>query len=80
MADVRYGRGSASSVYSITRVGSLPELIRTLPQRQLIYFWFANSSSVECVPGELFALLTDGLIEVFDDKRNDLGLTGRRAC
>jgi hypothetical protein len=33
-----------------------------------------SSSSVECRPGDLFALLTDGLIEVFDAQRNELGL------
>jgi sigma-B regulation protein RsbU (phosphoserine phosphatase) len=33
-----------------------------------------SSSSVECCTGDLFALLTDGLIEVFDAKRNELGL------
>ena len=33
-----------------------------------------SSSSVDCQPGDLFALLTDGLIEVFDAKRNELGL------
>jgi serine phosphatase RsbU (regulator of sigma subunit) len=32
-----------------------------------------SSSSVDCMPGDLFALLTDGLIEVFDEKRNELG-------
>jgi len=32
-----------------------------------------SSSSVDCLPGDLFALLTDGLIEVFDEKRNELG-------
>jgi serine phosphatase RsbU (regulator of sigma subunit) len=32
------------------------------------------SSSAECLPGDLFALLTDGLIEVFDGERNELGL------
>jgi hypothetical protein len=31
------------------------------------------SSSIECLPGDLFALLTDGLIEVFNDERDDLG-------
>src|SRR5262249_26814041 len=31
------------------------------------------SSSVECLPGDLFALLTDGLIEVFDKERRELG-------
>jgi len=29
---------------------------------------------VECLPGDLFALLTDGLIEVFDADRQELGL------
>ena len=33
-----------------------------------------SSSSVDCRPGDLFALLTDGLIEVFDARRNELGL------
>jgi len=33
-----------------------------------------SASSVECLPGDLFALLTDGLIEVFDSNRNELGL------
>ena len=33
-----------------------------------------SSSSVDCRPGDLFALLTDGLIEVFDAERNELGL------
>jgi hypothetical protein len=32
-----------------------------------------SSSSVECLPGDTFALLTDGLIEVFDDHGNELG-------
>lgn len=31
------------------------------------------SSSIDCQPGDLFALLTDGLIEVFNEKRDDLG-------
>ena len=33
-----------------------------------------SSSAVDCRPGDLFALLTDGLIEVFDARRNELGL------
>lgn len=33
-----------------------------------------SAASVECLPGDLFALLTDGLIEVFDRDRNELGL------
>ncbi len=33
-----------------------------------------SSAAVECRPGDLFALLTDGLIEVFDAKSNELGL------
>lgn len=32
-----------------------------------------TSSSIECQPGDLFALLTDGLIEVFNEQRDDLG-------
>jgi hypothetical protein len=32
-----------------------------------------SSSPVECRPGDLFALLTDGLIEVFDGDRQELG-------
>jgi serine phosphatase RsbU (regulator of sigma subunit) len=33
-----------------------------------------GSTMVECQPGDLFALLTDGLIEVFDGQRRELGL------
>jgi phosphoserine phosphatase RsbU/P len=33
-----------------------------------------SAGSVECLPGDLFALLTDGLIEVFDRDRRELGL------
>ena len=33
-----------------------------------------DSSSVDCQAGDTFALLTDGLIEVFDDTGNELGL------
>jgi hypothetical protein len=33
-----------------------------------------KASSIECLPGDLFALLTDGLTEVFDRDRNELGL------
>ena len=33
-----------------------------------------SSSPVECLPGDLFALLTDGLVEVFDGGRHELGL------
>jgi sigma-B regulation protein RsbU (phosphoserine phosphatase) len=33
-----------------------------------------ESSSVECLPGDVFALLTDGLVEVFDGERQELGL------
>ncbi len=29
---------------------------------------------VDCLPGDLFALLTDGLIEVFDNQQQELGL------
>ena len=32
-----------------------------------------SSSSAECMPGDLFALLTDGLIEVFNRDRHELG-------
>jgi phosphoserine phosphatase RsbU/P len=32
-----------------------------------------TSSCVDCQPGDLFALLTDGLTEVFDDRREELG-------
>jgi len=37
-----------------------------------------NASSIECLPGDLFALLTDGLTEVFDRDRNELGLDWAR--
>jgi len=33
-----------------------------------------SASSLDCLPGDLFALLTDGLTEVFDRDRNELGL------
>jgi len=33
-----------------------------------------TAASIECLPGDLFALLTDGLTEVFDRERNELGL------
>lgn len=33
-----------------------------------------EASSVDCRPGDLFALLTDGLIEVFDGQQQELGL------
>ena len=33
-----------------------------------------SASPVECEPGDLFALLTDGLTEVFDSNRRELGL------
>jgi len=33
-----------------------------------------SASSIECLRGDLLALLTDGLIEVFDRDRNELGL------
>jgi len=33
-----------------------------------------GSSSLDCLPGDLLALLTDGLIEVFDGERRELGL------
>jgi sigma-B regulation protein RsbU (phosphoserine phosphatase) len=32
-----------------------------------------GSASAECRPGDLFALLTDGLIEVFNSQRDELG-------
>jgi serine phosphatase RsbU (regulator of sigma subunit) len=32
-----------------------------------------TSSSVESKPGDLFAVLTDGLVEVFDGERRELG-------
>jgi serine phosphatase RsbU (regulator of sigma subunit) len=32
-----------------------------------------GSSAVDCRPGDLYALLTDGLTEVFDAMRNELG-------
>jgi hypothetical protein len=32
-----------------------------------------SSSCTECLPGDLFALLTDGLIEVFNGRRDELG-------
>jgi sigma-B regulation protein RsbU (phosphoserine phosphatase) len=32
-----------------------------------------SSSSIDCRPGDVFALLTDGLIEVFNEEREDLG-------
>jgi serine phosphatase RsbU (regulator of sigma subunit) len=32
-----------------------------------------SSSSAECLSGDLFALLTDGLIEVFNRDRDELG-------
>ena len=33
-----------------------------------------DASPVDCLPGDLFALLTDGLIEVFDGRQQELGL------
>lgn len=33
-----------------------------------------SSSPAECLPGDVFALLTDGLIEVFNGDRHELGL------
>jgi hypothetical protein len=37
-----------------------------------------DASSVDCLPGDLFALLTDGLIEVFDGRQQELGLDWAR--
>ena len=36
---------SAHSSFSRRPLGPLPELVRTLPQRQLIYFWLAIGST-----------------------------------
>jgi sigma-B regulation protein RsbU (phosphoserine phosphatase) len=37
-----------------------------------------EASCVDCLPGDLFALLTDGLIEVFDSQQQELGLDWAR--
>lgn len=37
------------------------------------------SGSVDCAPGDLFLLLTDGILEVSNDKGEEFGLTGARA-
>jgi len=39
-----------------------------------------GSSPAECLPGDLFALLTDGLIEVFNRDRDELGFDWAKAC
>lgn len=56
------------------RHGSVEEV--TSPQMAVGMFDGATftASSVECVSGDTFALLTDGLTEVFDEQRNELGL------
>src|SRR5262249_1415699 len=33
-----------------------------------------SASCIDCQPGDLFALITDGLTEVFDKDRRELGL------
>jgi hypothetical protein len=77
-------RGGADSRVECAVAGHLPILrVRngcveevTAPQIAVGMFddTTFSASSVECLPGDLFALLTDGLIEVFDADRNELGL------
>jgi hypothetical protein len=56
------------------RNGCLEEV--TTPQMAIGMFEGTSfdASPVDCLPGDLFALLTDGLIEVFDGRQQELGL------
>ena len=76
-------RGGACNEVECAVAGHLPILrVRngrvdevTSPQLAVGMFDEAtfSSSSIECRPGDVFALLTDGLIEVFNEEREDLG-------
>ncbi len=77
-------RGGACDQVECAVAGHLPILrarkgvIEEVTSPQLAVGMFDGttfcSSPVECQPGDLFALLTDGLVEVFDDDRRELGL------
>jgi len=77
-------RGGACEEVECAVAGHLPILrarngvVEEVTSPQLAVGMFEGttfcSSSVECQPGDLFALLTDGLIEVFDGDRRELGL------
>ena len=76
-------RGSACNEVECAVAGHLPILrvrnghVDEVTSPQLAVGMFDEttftSSSIECLPGDVFALLTDGLIEVFNDQRDDLG-------
>jgi serine phosphatase RsbU (regulator of sigma subunit) len=76
-------RGSADGIVECAVAGHLPILrVRggvveevTSPQLAIGMLDDATftSSPVESRPGDLFAVLTDGLVEVFDDSRRELG-------
>lgn len=76
-------RGAAPGQVECAVAGHLPilrarnGLVEEVTSPQLAVGMFDGttftSAPVECLPGDLFALLTDGLIEVFDRERNELG-------
>lgn len=41
--------------------------------------WTFDSATIQCEPGDVLALVTDGLFEVFDAKDQDFGLDGLKA-
>jgi hypothetical protein len=77
-------RGAAGAQVECAVAGHLPilrarnGLVEEVTSPQIAVGMFDgttfSSSPVECLPGDLFALLTDGLTEVFDGERNELGL------
>jgi hypothetical protein len=77
-------RGGAGDQVECAVAGHLPILrarngvVEEVTSPQLAVGMFEGttfcSSSVKCQPGDLFALLTDGLVEVFDGERRELGL------
>jgi hypothetical protein len=77
-------RGGAGNTLECAVAGHLPILrvrngcVEEVTTPQMAVGMFDGTTfgalSVDCMPGDLFALLTDGLIEVFDGRQQELGL------
>ncbi len=88
VACVRSGDGQGALEYAVAghlpilrvrRDGSVEEI--TTPQIPIGMFetYRFRSAAIDCAPGDLLALLTDGLIEVFDAADRELGLDAVKA-
>jgi hypothetical protein len=58
------------------RAGTVTEVVESHIPLGIMPAWTFSSATIDTQPGDLLALVTDGLFEVFDAKDRDFGLDG----